>query len=211
MKKIARSLTLTLVGLSTLAVPANATIVDIASFLLSFDTADFARPTIIMNETETTFDLAITGSLVDHEFDDDTGSFSDEFILDFWRGNVTFGQVDGQINADSVTASISMWHQAGINRPHSGDVLRGDVFTFPSATLVRGDPDKTFGTTVRHQMFHNDRYYDGLFHVTGTGTSITGWNFTLKAEHVPEPGTWLLLATGGMGFLGRSWWQRKRA
>lgn len=180
-------------------------ILDVATFLMNFDTADMKQPTsLIMNETESTFDLAITGSIVDHELDDDTGSFSAPIVLNFWRGDVTFGQVDSQTGLDSVTASISLFHQAGLNRPHPGDALKGDIFTFPSTTLTAGAADVPFGKPVPHRhintgrAFHTDRYYDGLFHVTANGSNITGWNFNMKALHISEPPVLALMIIGGL-------------
>ncbi len=186
-------------------------ILDAASFALNFQAAGFQAPTIIMNETESTFDLAITGSLVDYTFGDNTASFTESFTLNFWRGSVTFGQVDGQINPDSVTASINMYHQAGINRPHPGDALKGGIFTFPSRTLRQGDPAVSFGTLVSHPgNGHNDNYYDGLFSVAGNNNNITGWNYNLKAVHVvPIPATVWLFGSGLLGLIGIA--RRKRA
>ena len=172
---------------------------------LEFVNAGFKSPTIVMNETEKTFDLSIQGSIVDHSLGDDTGSFSSEpFQLDFWRGTFTFSQVDGQINPDSVTAGMSIFHQAGINRPHPGDALKGSIFTVPAAVRVNGNPALSFGGTVTHPSNDFDEYSGG-FSVTGTGTEITGWSFRLIGKHVvPLPAAVWLFGSGLLGLLGMS-------
>ncbi len=189
------------------------TITDVASFLLNFTNAGFQEPTIIFNETETTFDLSIQGKLVDHTIFSDDASFTEDFAFNWWRGNVTFSQTDGIINPDTVTAAISIYHQAGINRPHTGDQLKGAIYTLPATVLKQGDPQVTYGNTVNHPANHFDNY-NGTFSVAGSNNNITGWTFTTKGAHsvVPEPSSFILFPIGVIVYVGcYSWRIRKKA
>lgn len=186
-------------------------ITDVGSFLSEFTNAGFLAPTIVLNETETTFDLSIQGALVDHTLLTDNGSFTSPFVLNFWRGNVTFSQTDGILNPDTVTAAITIFHQAGVDRPHPGDALQGNIFTFPANVLKQGDPAKIFGGTVAHPANHFDTY-NGSFSVAGSANNITGWTFTTQGVHsVPEPSSFVLFAIGFIGLVGSARGRRKKA
>jgi hypothetical protein len=183
-------------------------ITDVASLLMEFNKAGFQAPIIDLNETETTFDLSIQGKLVDHTLFPDDASFTQEFDLSFWKGHMTFSQTDGILNPDTVTAAITIFHKAGNERPHPGDVLKGHIFTFPATTLKQGDPAKNFAGTVAHPANHFDTC-NGSFSVDGSANNINGWSFTTTGVHaVPEPSSVVLFA---IGFIGYACGRRKKA
>ena len=172
-----------------------AAITDVLDFVKLFENAGFKKPTIVINETETTFDLSIQGGVVDHSWSSDTGTFTEDFVFNFWRGNVTFSQMDGLFSfPDTVTAALTIFHQAGIDRPHHGDLLKGNIFTFHATTLKQGDRMVDFGGVVSHPASHSD-VYKGQFSVAGKDNKIGGWTFTAKGAHVPEPSSIICLAT----------------
>lgn len=170
----------------------------------------FLTPIVTVRETETRLKLSIvsTGS-VDHTNLDDSGAFSTGAVaLDFWRLALSFSAVDGFFVNDSLAIGGSIYHQAGINRPHAGDALSGDIYTFTTTldSITRSYSNKA---TESHPAAHSDVYSAAALITTPSGSSnITSWSFTLTGLHpVPLPAA---LALMGPALAALGWASRRR-
>ncbi|RCJ36942.1 hypothetical protein A6770_15055 [Nostoc minutum NIES-26] len=139
-----------------------------------FTNNGFEKPSITLNETETTFDLSILGKPVNG-----TGSFDTDFVSDFWRGKLSFSQTDPIFASDTLSAGLSIFHQAGIDRPHSGDALKGVIYT--KAITINSNAAGTtskllsssFNGKVKHPSEHFDEY-SGILSANVAANTVLG-------------------------------------
>ena len=104
---------------------------------------------------------------------------------------------------------------------HITDLITGnDVFTQsfldPSTTSVNLPAGTlAFATPYDFEVIFSDRIRGTDVNGSGISNELesdvrTFGNFTTVAATIPEPSTWLLLATGLVGVLGYGWRQRKK-
>jgi hypothetical protein len=192
--------------------PANAiTITDGIALVQLFTANNFQAPAVNITDNEQLFILSVQGKAVDHTIFDDSGGFTTDFAFNFWRGSMTFSVIDGFINVDSVTRAMTIRHQAGIDRPHTGDDLMGTTYTLGSSTVIADTAtgSRTLPTgpiEVDHpHSGHKDFYSSSLTVSSAPGSSnITGWTFEFRGTHpdsvpgVPDAGNGFVLLGGGM-------------
>jgi hypothetical protein len=187
------------------------TITDGIALVQLFTANNFQAPTVNITDNEQLFILSVQGQAVDHTIFDDSGGFTTDFAFNFWRGSMTFSAVDGFINVDSVTRAVTIHHQAGIDRPHTGDDLMGDTYTLGSSTLIADTAtgSRTLPTgpvSVDHPHSGHKDLYQSTFTVSSApgNSNITGWTFEFRGTHpdsvpgVPDAGNSFVLLGGGM-------------
>ncbi len=155
-------------------------------------------------------------SIVGGDFDNDS-SITFGLVGSFWAASFNISQDSGFIND---VLSINGTFQHKVSPPGHNDNPFGGIFNWNfvlDADDAVGMPllvsDSKHGE-IDHGPFDHIDTFDAAFTATVTSTlgfdDITGWTFTLQANHVvPEPSTLLLFSAGALGLLGYHWRRRK--
>ncbi|MGD9614908.1 MAG: PEP-CTERM sorting domain-containing protein [Alphaproteobacteria bacterium] len=181
---------------------------------------DTASPSITITATDTTFDFLLKQPLAVTEFEDDfaaqikgTAQFFDgSGFVDAWTYDLTFtfeacgGFENCQLDADGVVKHV----RKPKGNEHAKDGNEGgplDVdasVSFPFSHVKKdftgnGELDKAL-----HPLDHTDKLIENRLLATCCETFFGGiqkWEFELKARHIPEPSSILLLGVAMFGFL----------
>jgi hypothetical protein len=158
-----------------------------------------------------------TLNLSEPNFGNYTQTFSQQ--QQYWKTSFYLTQQEND-RADILSLNVTFQH---IRAPHPGDTDLGEVFNF-TYFLDAGTATGGYNTQISHQspplflrhsgINHSDVYRGILTANVLNGDfrdQITDWNFSLSAQHTPEPMTMLGAATAlGYGALFKRKYSEKK-
>lgn len=170
----------------------------------AFKDAGFTPPNITFSETESTLTLIVQGAAPTGKH-----ALSQDFVSDYWRGKLLFSESEIWRQSDSVSVSASIHHQAGNQRPHATDALKGSVCAAAQLSIDTATAGTTAASTagpttktVIHEAGHSDRYVSTLTtnnHIGSFVNDILTWTFKLEGFHDDHPPLQASLMPQGAG------------